>query len=240
MTALTHKQRVKVNAALALIHDAGHDAQAVVNLARDYLAIGHDARRAYESALGDFAATAPGLAPALGRITRLIEASDPATVAKYDVALTAFIDTGDAAAINALGPMIAADSIALAKREGEVPEGMSDADSLAAALGIEATPEAVAYAGLAAPSAASPAPASPSRMIGLGDAPAAPDTAYQVSPFEGGGYRAPKAQARWADIAPVGFVPTRPNAAPGTTVEQAYAAAKASVNERVSTTDLIS
>ena len=48
MTALTDKQRVKVNAALTIIHGHGYDPAPVTKIARDLIAIGHPARSAYE------------------------------------------------------------------------------------------------------------------------------------------------------------------------------------------------
>ena len=90
---LTIKQRVKVNAALSLIHAHGYDAQTVVSWAQEYASSGYDVRRAYERALNDFGNNQPDTMAGLSKVTRLVEASDVATVAKYDVALAAYIAT---------------------------------------------------------------------------------------------------------------------------------------------------
>lgn len=126
MTALTDKQRVKVNAALTIIHGHGYDPAPVTKIARDLIAIGHPARSAYEQALNTFAQSRPGIGGAIAKVAQLIEASDGPTVARYDDALSLYIQTGDNSGINALEAMIVADATALAIRSGE-----STADALA-------------------------------------------------------------------------------------------------------------
>lgn len=126
MTALTDKQRVKVNAALTIIHGHGYDPATVSKQARELIAIGHPARSAYEQALNSFAQRLPGIGGAIAKVAQLIEASDSPTVAQYDSALSLYIQTGDNSGIAALEPMIVADATALAIRAGE-----STADALA-------------------------------------------------------------------------------------------------------------
>ena len=126
MTALTDKQRVKINAALTIIHGHGHSPAAVTQQARELIAIGHPARSAYEQALNSFAQRLPGIGGAIAKVAQLIEASDSPTVAQYDSALSLYIQTGDNSGIAALEPMIVADATALAIRAGE-----STADALA-------------------------------------------------------------------------------------------------------------
>lgn len=126
MTALTDKQRVKVNAALTIIHGHGHSPAAVTQQARELIAIGHPARSAYEQALNSFAQRLPGIGGAIAKVAQLIEASDGPTVAQYDSALSLYIQTGDNSGIAALEPMIVADAMALAIQTGE-----STADALA-------------------------------------------------------------------------------------------------------------
>lgn len=133
---LSIKQRVKVNAALSMIYAQGYDAQTVVTWAADYMGMGHGPARAYQMALNEFAAGQPDLGDSLGKITRLVEASDVATVAQYDVALTEFINTGDDSALVALGPMIARDSVALAVKNGGLPEGALTGEAIESALGF--------------------------------------------------------------------------------------------------------
>lgn len=133
---LSIKQRVKVNAALSLIYSQGYDAQTVVTWAREYVGMGHTDARAYQMALNEFAAGQPDIGNSLGKITRLVEASDVATVAKYDAALSEYISTGDDSALVALGPMIAQDSVALAVKNGELPEGALTGEAIESALGF--------------------------------------------------------------------------------------------------------
>ncbi len=125
MTALTDKQRVKVNAALTIIHGHGYDPAPVTKIARDLIAIGHPASSAYEQALNTFAQSRPGIGGAIAKVAQLIEVSDGPTVAQYDSALSLYIQTGDASGINALEAMTVADATALAIRSGE-----STADAL--------------------------------------------------------------------------------------------------------------
>lgn len=126
MTALTDKQRVKINAALTIIHGHGHNPAIVSKQARELMAMGHPARSAYEQALNTFAQSLPGIGGAIAKVAQLIEASDGPTVARYDDALSLYIQTGDNSGIAALEPMIVADAMALAIQSGE-----STADALA-------------------------------------------------------------------------------------------------------------
>jgi len=137
MTALTQKQRAKVNAALCMIHDHGGDASAITAKVRTMIASGHDARTAYEKALNGFADSNPELGHAIGKITRLVEASDDGTVARYDTALSSYIATGDNTGLKALAPTIAQDSIALAVREGELTPDEAANGDLGKALGFD-------------------------------------------------------------------------------------------------------
>lgn len=161
MTALTIKERAKVNAALCIIHDKGLDAQAVANSAKALSATGVATAATYEKALNNFAAANPKLAEPLGHITRLIEASSPATVNQYDTALSQYIATGDNTGLVALAPTIEADSRALDAHNAELeapaaaPEAGHVGESQVSAIdgpgyqsaGARANP--VAYAGFA-------------------------------------------------------------------------------------------
>lgn len=194
MTALTNKQRVKANAALTIIHANGGDASAVTAHAKQLQAMGHPARSAYEIALTRAVAAAPELSAEVERSLRLIEASDNATVALYDRALTSYNETGSEAALQALAPMIARDSAALAVRMGEMTHEEIANGGLAGALGYEPD-EGMMEAAMASP----PAPAAPSASFafqsGAAPAPAAPRSytnGSQSGVFEGRGYAAPK------------------------------------------------
>lgn len=135
MTALTNKQRVKVNAALTIIHGHGYDPANVSKQARELMAIGHPARSAYEQALNTFAERLPGIGGAIAKVAQLIEASDGPTVARYDDALSLYIQTGDSSGIADLETMIVTDATVLAIRAGESPaDGLTIDDALGTAF----------------------------------------------------------------------------------------------------------
>jgi hypothetical protein len=210
MTALTIKQRAKVNAALAIIHSAGHDVHAVQRHASTIMATGRDARYAYETALNHFAAGNPDMLTPLGKITTLIEASDAGTVRQYDRALSAYIETGDEAHINAIAPMVAQDSVALAVRNGEIsPEDAAAGNVDWSSLGLAGAPAPAAHASFAFNSPGQPAaiqprstpPAAPAPSLHTAAPPAFGNT--QVGVGTGlTGIRTGKAAERWA-AAPV-------------------------------------
>lgn len=146
---LTTRQRTKVNAALCLIHDNGHDAKPVIKLATE-LAKKVDTRTAYELALNEFLSRAPELTPSVAKAIKLVDASDDATVDKYDAALSEYVTTSDDSSLKALAPMIAEDSLALAVKAGEITQAEADAGDISKALGFEPGPalaEAVAAKG---------------------------------------------------------------------------------------------
>ena len=120
MKGLTARQRAKVNASLCFIHEQGLDAGAVTRHEQSIIATGQDTRAAYEQALNEFADANPDAGHIVSKLTRVIEASSPANVAKYDQALSTYIGTRDTTAIMDLAPMLKADGIALAVREGEL------------------------------------------------------------------------------------------------------------------------
>jgi hypothetical protein len=76
---------------------------------------------AFQRALNGFVDRTPGMLEPLQRITRVIEASDDFTVARYNVAMSKYIETGDEGGINAVAPVMAKDMLTLAKQRGEVP-----------------------------------------------------------------------------------------------------------------------
>jgi len=193
MPGLNQRQRVKINAALSLIYAHGYDAQSVVTWAREYQRKGMDLRASYQQALNEFIVGQPDLAPTITKVNRLIEHSDVPTVAKYEQAINAYIETGDDTAIDALGPMIAADSVALAQQLGEITGGVS-AENVEAALGFAMAENHVQ-------AAAQPAPTEPAREFAWNTSGRPQDTeaaASQVSPFGAGGRMRSTDQAKWA------------------------------------------
>ncbi len=218
MTALTIKERAKVNAALCIIHDNRADAGAVTEVARNAIAGGLTAAAAYERALNGFVAENPIFAPAISKVIQLVGASSPQTVAKYDRALTEYIETGSNEALTALAPTIAKDSIALAIHNGEMTEADLANGGLAMALGFDPGPVLQeAYAAIeparTGPLQESSAPAS------IGDS--------QVSAVAGPGYVAPRAQREWAGVARTGFAAV-PSVSHGLTPNAAREAERAS------------
>lgn len=189
MTGLTQRQRVKINAALSIIHDHGFDPNGVVALARQYRTRGADMRSAYERALNEFIQAQPDLSDPLLKVTRLVQASNDQTVAQYDHALSTFIQTGDNSAIVALAPMIAEDSVALAVRNGEITGGVTP-ENVEAALGVPMTDQHVQAAAQAAPAQ------QPHRFAFNTSAPQAQPA--PEAPMFGGGYISAKDQAKWA------------------------------------------
>lgn len=155
MRGLTKRQGVQINALLSLIYGHGYDAQTVVNWARDLQKQGYPMAKSYERAFNEFIGGQPELGKGMQRISELMKASDDASIAKYEAALNTYIQTGDGSAIDALGPMIARDSVALAQRNGELRDGAITDANVAAALGFSMAPQFVQ----AAAQEAGPAPA---------------------------------------------------------------------------------
>lgn len=172
MTALTNKQRVKVNAALTLIHAEGGNASAVTARAKALQGGGQTAAQGYQTALNEALSGDAALSNSVGRVMRLIEASDDATEGVYDRALASYNQSGDEAALEALAPMMARDSAALAIRTGEMTHADIGNGGLANALGFE--PDAAMIAAAMELPASGPAPsAAPS---------VAPPSAFAFTP----------------------------------------------------------
>jgi len=122
--SLTRKQTATFNAALALIHSNGHDVHAVTRDVQARIGNGTPPKLAYERALNAFVDRQPDMLAPLQRTTKLIEASDDRTVAKYNVALSRYIETGDEGVMAGLATMIAQDVAQLAARTGETAPDM--------------------------------------------------------------------------------------------------------------------
>jgi hypothetical protein len=221
LTALTIKQRAKVNAALCIIHDNGFDASGITEIARKIMSTGHAASAAYEQALNSFISANPETYPAIAKITQLVEASSPATVAQYDQALSQYINTGDNAGLARLAPTIARDSVALAIHNGELTEAEAATGGLAKALGFEPGP-------LLQEAVAAGAAHGPKDTAATADTPidtAANGNGYQVSAAPETGYVGLK--ARDAKVHHSGWAPDAP-ALNGVTLASAREAARAS------------
>lgn len=129
--SLSKRDRTMVNAALVTIHDAGHDPQAVINMARQHIAQGKPAVAAYKLALNAQAQATPKIEAALSHVIRLVQSSDDRTVARYDKALSSYIETGDPDVFHGISDTFLTDSVTLAQRSGQT------ADDLARTLGFD-------------------------------------------------------------------------------------------------------
>ena len=240
MTALTPRQRTAVNAVLALIHSGGHNASAISQQAKAQATKGVPLKAAYDRAVEGFMAATPDMAGPIAKVARLVMHSDDATIAQYDRALASYIANGDETALNALAPIVARDSIALAIRAGELPAGATGPDALTAALGTEASADMVAALNAPAPADSAPQtaqqaapqsfqfvtsrPSDSGQGTGHGGgvvsakalARAARDLprAAPIATGHGGGVVGSKAQARWARDFAGGIVPEGTRLAP--------------------------
>lgn len=114
------KQQTKVHAALAYIYSEGLDAQSVIDAAQRLTHAGHDERRAYEQAINQFAQQHPEAGGVIAGVLRTVEASDPATIARYADALETYLTTDDMTKLDAAMETFAEDSLALAVQHGEM------------------------------------------------------------------------------------------------------------------------
>ncbi|MDE2442573.1 MAG: hypothetical protein KGP14_16275, partial [Betaproteobacteria bacterium] len=128
------------NAALCLLHDNGHDAKAVIQLANQLVQDGNDTRSAYEMALNAYLSHDPAMLPTVAKVMKLVDASDDGTVDQYDAALSTYVSTGKDTELAALAPMIAQDSLALAVRDGEITPEEAASGDIGKALGFEPGP----------------------------------------------------------------------------------------------------
>jgi hypothetical protein len=181
MSNLTHRQRVKVNAALAIIHGNGHDASAVSRQAKASALNGLSLQQGYEAALNSFIQSNPAMGNEIARTIAVIGASDDATVNSYHHALTEYNATGSIVAMSAMLPTMARDSVALAIRNGEITAADVANGGVETALGF--TPSDAMIAAAMMPEAA-PAQAPASAPVAAPAAPAAqtPQTVGQASP----------------------------------------------------------
>ena len=116
---LSSRDRAKVNAGLLLLHDEGHDPDAVTRIAQASIDIGTPAVKAYERAFERFMQSHPGFRAPLMRVGQLMDASDSRTIAGYNVALEKYAETGDAAALEPVTATLQTDLAELATRTGD-------------------------------------------------------------------------------------------------------------------------
>lgn len=183
-----------MNAVLAELHAQGHNVNGITAYAKALVKTGRDQRDAYEESINRFLVTNPDAEPAAQRVVSLITVSDNATIAQYDKALSAYISSGDPAALSGVGGIVARDMVALAVRSGELSQADVDAGNINwEAVGL--SPEAGAAAYLApapapqtradsfsftAPTATAPAPVSQTQQAPQGFIRTA--TGYRAAP----------------------------------------------------------
>lgn len=123
--SFSRADKLKVKAGLAELHGAGHDTGEVTRLAEAHMRNGTPERMAYERAFNGFVARVPAMQAPLQRIGQLIDSYGPRSLARYDVALTNYIATGDRAHIEAIAPAVAHDMANMARTTGDA--GFADA-----------------------------------------------------------------------------------------------------------------
>lgn len=172
----TGKQLTTFDAVLTCISAAGYDPNVAQAAAEADVAAGVPVLTAYSRALNGYVSTLPTeTRGAIEKIAKLVAASDDATIAQYDAAISAYnaSDGNDESAIEALFPMMAQDGLALALRDGEITQAEIDrGEGIAAALGYEPMPEQIAALQSPAPEAA-PAPQEIPQQYSAPQAPAA-------------------------------------------------------------------
>ena len=199
-TALTYKQRVQVNTALAIVHASGHNASDITAEAKAYQLQGHSHVKAYEYALSTFTRANPYMATAIQKTVALVGASSDETIARYDHAVSRYNETGNDDAIEALAPMMAQDSVALAIRNGEITQEDVANGGVEKALGFAPT-EAMQTAAMEAPAPA-PADIDPAGPIA---APTAPATAQTAAPAAASNAPAPAYGGTSGGWGPTGY-----------------------------------
>ncbi|KQN93065.1 hypothetical protein ASE95_10815 [Sphingomonas sp. Leaf231] len=208
MSALQGRVGTKIKAVLTILHKGGYDVGGIERQAENAMRRGQPAAPAYEAAVGAFLRGSPAMKPTLERVTKLIDQSDAATVAKYEHALSAYITNRDETAMDALEPMMRADLTAMAVRSGELSVEDAGAGRVDwAGMGMPGLAGGRAVEAGAA--LASPAPAPQTFAFASGTAgKAVPQTATRTTPApafanqagaEGSitGYRTPGVAARW-------------------------------------------
>lgn len=133
--SFSRREQLKVKAALAEMHSAGHDTAEVTDLAARLIGMGTPERQAYDRAFSGFVARVPAFQAALQRVGQLVDASDNPTVARYNVALSNFISTGDRSHIDAITPVLQQDLAELASRTGDAGLVENITDTPATELG---------------------------------------------------------------------------------------------------------
>ena len=140
---LSSRDRAKVNGALCMIRDAGHNADAITGVALSIINTGTPIKLAYQRALDKFVEQVPSFRAPLQRLGQLVDASDIPTVAGYNVALSRYIETGDAADMRPIMATVTRDAAVMAARTGDAgfADGMGLTDTAPAPVAQPAPTE---------------------------------------------------------------------------------------------------
>ena len=121
--------QTKIRAALAWVRDkhGPEDVQHLVGMARQMRSQGAPELEAWNYALKRLEEADPALSEKIAKSFDLLDASDDATVARYEAALTQYLDNGDQSGLLEMRPDIARDDAALSLRNGELDQQAYDA-----------------------------------------------------------------------------------------------------------------
>ncbi|WP_295634825.1 hypothetical protein [Novosphingobium sp.] len=142
---LSARDRAKVNGALCMIRDAGHNADAITGVASDIMSTGTPIKLAYQRALDKFVEQVPAFRAPLQRLGQLVDASDIPTLAGYNVALSRYIETGDAVDLQPIMATVTRDAGEMAARTGDAgfADGLGLADTSPAPVAVDTVPDVV-------------------------------------------------------------------------------------------------
>jgi len=127
--SLSKVQQTKIRAALAWVRDkhGPEDVQHLIGMARQMTAQGAPERAAWNFAMDQLHHADPDLSEKIAQSFNLLDASDDATVTRYEGALTEYLDSGDQSALLDVRPDIARDDATLDFRNGVISKQELDA-----------------------------------------------------------------------------------------------------------------
>jgi len=192
VAALTTKQRVEVNAALACLHHHNMNPGAVEVAAKAAIRSGASPAQAYQRAVNAATASRPDVAQRIARMGALVDASDDATVASYDVALRGYITTGNPAHLARVEKTAMRDAVELAIQNGEITrEDASAGRANWGSIGLSAEGVAAAYSDAPTP------PPVVSSSFSFQQGPAADPHGDAAGWSPTGGYSSARAKPEW-------------------------------------------
>lgn len=121
---LSRRERATTLAALLELQLNGVDPAEVIETAATLIGMGTPEAKAYERAFGKVIAQRPSLQAPLQRIEQQIGQSDSRTVARYNIALARYVETGDKAHLEAIAATAVQDMAEMGSRTGD--PGFSD------------------------------------------------------------------------------------------------------------------